>query len=356
MSIRLTAASSQYLSCATALDYNANYTVIGVLRGVTNGDRDIFSILSSDRTQGDAISWDFSGNDDLIVKSVDQGGTITGSSPGSTFLSGTNYYLAMVHNGNAITLYIGTSPAAMAAKSTLSDSRTTGRTKAAATIEFGRPFLTANYSDARYQAWRTYEGRALTLSEIKAEAAFWPAQDRTSLWEGWRLQTAGAYTGLYNGRNLTAHGSPTTEADVTLTEPSVDATATPDGVSATASVGEVTATGTRLFVIGGGPKPKKKRPPVEEIIDAEEEESAQVVAELPDPLPLAPVVPPSGPRLDATRLGKPAKVVRARAPVAAPQASPEEVRMQMRRAKVVRTRQRTDIADIMHILSLVDRM
>jgi len=225
MSILLGGASHYLERTATVPDYNGNYTVVGVAyctaADLTN-QTFLFGIGTTSGNDYDMLIW-AKGGAARLSSEYAVGGAWTSNGDGalSAIAINTWYYWAFQrYDATHVRHYVGTTPGGMALDGTASGNTVASRT-AATNLRFGAtPYNNTETFLGRLCAGRLYAGRVLTLGEIQAEAAYWPAQDTTSLWEGWRLQTAGTYTGLYNSRDLTiVGGAATTAADPSLTEP-----------------------------------------------------------------------------------------------------------------------------------------
>ena len=218
MSIGLVGGSS-FLTRASSPSILADYTAIGLvylnLSGGGNQPIVTLSELGIGTGHRDQILWNF-GSDTLDLNSV--GGT---GAPGAVGGGATVTYdgwmkVALRRSGGTLSVWYADVGSALVQQVSAA-AGTTGRNDAAL-IGLGND---SGGGAIRVEAWRVYAGRALTNAEMDAELAFWPNQDTTGQWAGWRLQTAGTYTDVTgNSRPVTATGTPTTEADQSLTEPS----------------------------------------------------------------------------------------------------------------------------------------
>ena len=127
------------------------------------------------------------------------------SDPDRTF--GVWYFIAMKRSGTTITLYVGTASAAVTQAWTLAGTGAATPTRMVIGYDDG-----TSSPNARVQAFRFYDGIALSLEDIQAEQWAQLPRRTSSLWAWWPLLKHSDlvdYSG--NGRDLTATGTLSTE-------------------------------------------------------------------------------------------------------------------------------------------------
>ena len=211
MAVRLTAASSQYLSLGSVLDYNANYTWIGWVRPETvAANATIMQLMNSNQLDHDRVRFELSLNKFVLRVVVNNAGTNATGTIAPT--AGQWTCLAVVRDGvTSCKFYEGTTAANLALSATNArdvTSRTAGNT-----TRFGTSVAPAGteFWDGRMLAFKTWT-RALTLAELQSEAAVLRPASLDSIWAHWPLLQTGDYLDYSGrGRGLSATGTPTTE-------------------------------------------------------------------------------------------------------------------------------------------------
>lgn len=216
MSVKLTRASSQYLSRASPLDYNADYTVGGWVRNVGSASTYwTVAELFGNANNLDVLYREGTTNK-LQLYETDAGVASINGTLGATTITGViSYFIAIVRSGNALTVYLGTTPTNIAQEITGTGAPGT-RVVNVATLRFGADETPANFADAHYTGWRAFT-RALSLAELKTEAATLLAASSTNLWASWPLRENGDLGDKSgNSRDLTATGTVTTDMGVSI--------------------------------------------------------------------------------------------------------------------------------------------
>lgn len=215
MAVRLTIASTQALTRATPFDYNAAYTVLGLVYFPTLPGSGSYTIWANyfDASNEERFMYFFTTNS-FKFRTRDTAAD-TDINSAVTPVVGTWYYVAVVRSTAADTeLFVGTSPESMASQGTANHTLNAARTgNAAVTFAFGRNFGAGAFADERIRSWRVWTS-ALTLNEIRTELSSLDVAVKASPWAAWPLAVAGTLTDTSgNARTLTAEGTPTTEAD-----------------------------------------------------------------------------------------------------------------------------------------------
>ncbi len=211
MAMHFTRATLQGLSRTSAPDYNAPYTVLGLVRITTllsapglaaqistleEGNNN-FEVLQVTRPSADSLIG--------IVVNVAAGGNITVT--GTTVLAAaTWYFVAMVRRSATVCeAYLGTSPSGVALELT----HTTNITARTAAVRLHLAEWFGNDLDGDMRAWRAYTS-ALSLDQLKAEALrFTPFL--TGAWGSWPLANATDLADTSgNARDFTAVNGPAT--------------------------------------------------------------------------------------------------------------------------------------------------
>jgi hypothetical protein len=206
---RFTRAASQYLTLASAPDYNAAYTVCGWVRptvvNITN--QTVIGI----QLDANNFDWIRLQQAQLILRvQVPGASTDTGV---ANLVAGQWAFVAAVRaSATSIQLYVGTSPATLAATD-IANTRDVSARSAATAMQLGNVISGANLWGGDLAGWRVFT-RALSLTELQAEAAAPRAVSLTSLWADWPLKdkdTLADRTG--NARNLAVTNGPLTTSD-----------------------------------------------------------------------------------------------------------------------------------------------
>lgn len=210
MAVRLTRASSQYLSSSSPLNYNADYTIAGWMQFLNAASQ----WVTITELFGNGANLDILYRDGVTNKlhlfTNDAGVGTIDAQGATTITSSTVVFMAMVRSGNTLTVYIGASPNAVA-QEIQGTSNPGSRVVAATTFRVGADETPANFGDIRWVGLSCWQ-RALTLDQLKNEACRITPADRNSLFAFYPLLQSGDYSDYSgNGRNLTATGTPTTE-------------------------------------------------------------------------------------------------------------------------------------------------
>lgn len=211
MAVRLTSASSQSLSRATVPDYNAAYTALIAVRFETliAGSDPVVLMLQSATLSDYDLLWYYPAGSQLRWN--EYLADVPRDIVGPALTPGVWYYMAMVrYSATSRELFLGTSPLNMVSVGTDTGGNVAARA-AATTVKIGE-YSGNFFLNGRVRYARLFT-TALTLPQIKAASG-------GTLWGAWLLPDATNLTDSSgNGRNLTATGTPTTEADDTVTWP-----------------------------------------------------------------------------------------------------------------------------------------
>ena len=208
MAVGLSGGAHLYLTGA-APDYNSNYTLFLRVRPTISASHNLYAISDGSTANLDGI-WLNSLRCELEAKVGGSYVVSALSTSGSAMEADTSYYIAVVRSGTTITAYIGTTPAGIAAWPSASGSGSITGRAASSAVTLGDWVHGAGDSFVGHlDQCRIWE-RALTLAEIKAEAAADTTVDDTDLWDAWALSSTSDLTSL-NNRTFTTSGSPTSE-------------------------------------------------------------------------------------------------------------------------------------------------